>query len=392
MTKTEQAKSIASATFNSIITWSWTKALLNWLIMSAGTMSECAFLVASIWMSINSSVHAFVLIFMSETMSVDITQLATTAYVALPECILGLAIVTVINHYKMWLYGKSKIALLWSILFGIPTSVFLFLSLFTVANAVMSAAMPGAHIDFTLPIPFIVARALAGYMFALTSLIYTSLGKPQEKDRLQEKDNTIAKLRRDHENELTKEREEKDLMIAQLTSNHDAILAKTLQEKDGMISQSTRYYDTELSVLRREKESVQDLLNAEKARLNEQIDRLKKENESQRNLLIESQNKESELLKAMNKSDESALEAYSEECINWLKSGAKTVMVTEIMRYTGHSKRKIEGAINKGLLQTATRNKELITVSSLIEWLKNTPVMNAKMEQDSGPLLHIVNE
>ncbi len=127
--KMERGKSLAGAFFNSLITWSWTRALLSWIIMSAGTMSECVFLVASIWMSINSSVHAFVLLFMTEEISGNVTQLATTAYVALPECILGLAIVTVIDHVKMYLYSKSAINLVWSILFAVPTIVFLFLSL-----------------------------------------------------------------------------------------------------------------------------------------------------------------------------------------------------------------------------------------------------------------------
>lgn len=387
----DKVKSVTGSIVNSIITWSWTKALLSWIIMSAGTMSECVFLIASIWMSINSSVHPFVLLFMSEDASVHTTQLATTAYVALPECILGLAIVTVIDHGKMWKYSMSKIDLLWSILFALPTIVFLFLSLFTVANAVISAAIPGVHVDFTLPLFLVVARALAGYMFALTSLIYTSLGKPQEKDRLQAKDYTIAELRIKHENELEKEREENALMLTKLRQEKDAMLVTMSQEKDGVISQSTRNYETELALLRRDKESIQALLNAETFRLNGQIESYKTENENYKNLLTESQNKESELLKVVNKSDESALEGYPEECINWLRSGVKSALLDEIARYTGHSKRKLSGALEKGMLKVTPKNKELITISSLMEYLKITPSPTAKADPDTGPLLHIVN-
>jgi len=96
------------------------------------------------------------------------------------------------------------------------------------------------------------------------------------------------------------------------------------------------------------------------------------------------------LINAVHKSSEDALQAYSEECLNWLRSGTKTVSLEEITRYTGHSKRKIEGAINKGYLQTASRNKELILVSSLVSWLKSVQPSTGKTEET--PMLHIVNE
>ncbi len=254
------------------------------------------------------------------------------------------------------------------------------------------AATPGAQIDFNLPIPFVVARALAGYMFALTSLIYTSLGKPQERDRLKAKDKTIADLKHNHEVTLENERRDHEETIDQLQRDYDAIITNERQQKDGMLSQTSHHYETELETLKREKFSIQTQLNAETNRLNGELAQQKAENEKYKTLLAESQNKESELLKAMSKSDEAGLEGYSQECINWLKSGAKTVIVADITRYTGHSKRKIDGLITRGILQTSTRNKELITVSSLLEWLKITPPNSSKEEHDSGPLLHIVNE
>jgi hypothetical protein len=293
-------------------------------------MSELAFLVASLWMSVNASVHKFVLLFVNEQMTEHISELATTAYVALPELILALAVVTTLGHIRLWLYDrKNYTALIWAVLYGLPTLVFLVLSLVTVGCSV-------ASITFQMPGPLVVIRALAGYMFAFTSLLYTQLGKPQERDRLTKKDVALAEL---------------------------------AQEKDAKIAE----------------------LNAETTRLNKIISEQKAVIEEQKTALAESKNIQSELIKAAYKSTESALEAYGEECMNWLKSGVKTVSVEEITRYTGHSKRKIEGAINKGLLQLAPRNKELILTSSLVEWLKITPPTASRKDPDTAPLLHVVN-
>lgn len=331
----------AKRTGHSIITWEWTKRLLHWAIISAGTMSELAFLVASLWMSINASVHKFVLLFVNEQMTEHISELATTAYVALPELILALAVVTTLGHVRLWLYDrKNYTALIWAVLYGLPTLVFLVLSLVTVGCSV-------ASITFQMPGPLVVIRALAGYMFAFTSLLYTQLGKPQERDRLAKKDAALAALA-----------QEKDAKIAEMEKNNAAKIAE---------------------------------LNAETARLNKIISEQKAVIEEQKTALTESKNIQNELIKAAYKTTETALEAYGDECMNWLKSGVKTVSVEDITRYTGHSKRKIEGLINKGILPVSTRNKDLILVNPLVEWLKITPPASGKKDPETAPLLHVVN-
>lgn len=303
-----------------LITWQWTKRLLHWLIISAGTASELAFLLASIWISLNASVHALVLMFINEALAAHMTELATAAYIALPEMILGLAFVTTISHIRM-AYHHDKTAWIWAIMYGLPTVIFLLLSLITLGNSV-------ANIDYQLPAWLIVLRAIAGYWYAFTSLLYSQLGIPQEADRLQEK---------------------------------EAILAQVREEKAAL----------EITI----------------RRLNEQL-------EEQKRLLAESKKAELALIKVMNKSSEPALQAYSEECITWLKSGIKTASVEEINRYTGISKRRIRNAITSGNLQTAPRNKELILVSSLEHWLQKNDLSDGSRrneEPETAPMLHIVS-
>lgn len=326
----------------SLKSWSWTKAVLYWLVMSAGTASECFFLIASLWVSINASVHPLVITIIPESVTIQLSQLAIAAYVALPECILALAIVTTLSHIRVYYYARSdKRALTWSILYGVPTVIFLLLSLITIGCSVLS-------INFQLPSFMIAIRALAGYLYGLVSLLYTQLGVPQERDRLQKKDGLLSTLRQEK----------------------DAILDGLRQEKEQIIAQS---------------ESKATELQAFIARQNEEL-------REQKGLLEESKNAQMELIKALNKSSESALQGYSEECKTWLKSGIKTVMLDDIARFTGHAKRKIANAITSGMLQCAPRNKELILVSSLIDWLKITPASGAKVEQDTGALVAITGE
>jgi hypothetical protein len=335
------AKAAASNTAHSIITWGWTKKLLHWLIISAGTVSECAFLIASLWMSINASVHPLVMLAMTEETAVHISEFATAAYVALPELILGLACVVTIGHIRVWMYNKKDYrAAIWALMYGVPTLVFLTLSLITLGCSVTSTS-------FIMPEPLIVTRALAGYIFAFTSLLYTQLGTPQERDRLADKDITIATLT-----------QEKTILQNESKSEQDKIMSDWHQDA---------------------------------ARLNAIVSQLKEEIENQKELLTESKQTQTALLKAVNKSSEDALAAYSEECQNWLKSGVKSVSIEDINHYTYLPKLKIRTAIKNGPLQVSPRNKELILVSSLVEWLKHTPAPPAKVDPDTAPMLQIVN-
>ncbi len=299
----------------SLITWSWTKRLLHWIIISAGTMSECVFLVGTLWVSVNANVHTFVLIFMSEGTARFVTLLATTSFIALPECIVGLAVVVTIGHIRTWKRNKRDYrAAIWAVLYGLPTIVFLVLTLVTLGCSV-------ANTTFIMPMPFVVIRALAAFIFAFTSLLYTQLGVPMEADRLREKDSLIADL----QNETAR--------LDQLIENQNAEMEKS-------------------------KKRFEDFQNS------------------------------------VNKSNDTALGAYSQECIDWLKSGVKSVLPDEINRLTGHSKRKINGAIASGNLQVSPRNKERILTFSLVEWLKKNPPTEVLKERttDGMPTLHIVND
>lgn len=332
----------------SLLTWQWTKRLVYWLIISAGTMSELVFLIASIWVSINANVHSFVLLFIDEETTKHLTELSTAAYVALPECIVGLACVVTISHARTFLHNKKDYRpVIWIVLYGLPTIVFLALSLFTLGHAV-------ANTTFTMPTEWVVVRALAGYMFAFTSLLYTQLGVPQEKDRLAEKDAMIADLR-----------------------HNFAVKLVLLRKK---ISNMAREWQDEKARLQRDASAKIADLEKENHRLTDLI--------SQQNDVLDQQKRQqSELLNALDKSTRSALQAYSQECQNWLMSGIKSVSLDEVTRFSGHSKRKVNNAIAAGKIQPSPRNKNLFLVSSVREWLEQNP----PNDEDTKPELYVVN-
>jgi hypothetical protein len=75
------------------------------------------------------------------------------------------------------------------------------------------------------------------------------------------------------------------------------------------------------------------------------------------------------------------LESYPLVDDAWLAKDRKSASIDEIMAVTGQSKRRI----NKANLQRSSRNKDLILISSVLEWLKTAPKPEPKA-QDTDPL------
>ena len=61
---------------------------------------------------------------------------------------------------------------------------------------------------------------------------------------------------------------------------------------------------------------------------------------------------------------------YPKIASEWLAKNQKSATLEEVMQITGHSKRRL----NKAPLQRSPRNKDLIRISSVIEWLKTAPL------------------
>jgi hypothetical protein len=373
----QHAWQLARRAFIYIFTWQWCTGLLAWTLQSAGTISGLAFMVAPLWILTNASVHPFPLLFMSEQMTKNISYFADMALVGLPELLTFTLILRVIHLVSLMRYQGTNplknLTTLWLVTFGIPILVFFVITLIALAYSL-------ADIGFQLPTWAVVVRGIAAYCYGIATLVYEKKGKTQERDRLEQKDNLIAQLREQSATALAELRQQKDTFIADLRL-----------EKDTIIAQLTSDFTTQRATMIAQFNAQCQALRDEIARQNDEIDRLNTH-------LAESRTAQTQLIKAVSKSTEDALQGYSDECKTWLKGEHKTVIIDEIVRYTGHSKRKITAAIKSKHLETSTRNKELVLVSSLREWLERTPAPTGETSGETAgetephlPVLQLVN-
>jgi hypothetical protein len=326
-----------------VITWQWTTGLLSWLIMSAGTVSGCVFLIAGLWIMVNASVHPFILLLMPEATTKVLTWLADTAYVGLPEFILPLALVTVYAHYCTWRYTRQRASMIWFILFAIPTAFFLLISVLTLGFSL-------ANVTFTLPVYIVIPRGIAAFFYALFSLLYPLIGQPQEADRLREKDTKLAELQQKSAADLAELRKEKDTKLAELQTDKEKMAAQ---------------YQEEIARIREELQSVYRQLS-------------------------EAIGEKNAAYTALNQSADSALQAYGEHIIAWLNSLDKTVSVEDICTHLGWHRRRIMAAIERKELQTRGPNKNLIWVPSLRDYLRKHAPKEPLKERDTGPMFRVI--
>jgi hypothetical protein len=181
-------KTISVAIGQNLYEWKWSVGFLFWIIISAGTFSELAFLLSSMWKSADASDHSFVLLFMSESTSVNVGYFASSAYVLLPVCILPLAAIKTIRHLSTWIYCKKFLhsSGIWFLLYGLPTIMFLIVDVFIISNSETK--------NYVLPDLLVRLRADMAYLYGIVAIVYHFIGKTQEVDRLKEKDGFISQL------------------------------------------------------------------------------------------------------------------------------------------------------------------------------------------------------
>ncbi|HEY7414681.1 MAG TPA: hypothetical protein VH593_05780, partial [Ktedonobacteraceae bacterium] len=267
-----------------------------------------------------------------------LSYLATTAFTGLPEFLLPLATYTVYSHFKTWRYTKDKASMAWFFLFLVPGGFFLIVTLITLSFSM-------GNTQFTLPMWLIIPRGVAAFFYGFFSLIYPKIGKPQETERLHQRDEKIKALE-----------EEMQARVAEMTAHTQGIVQQWQDETHAMRQEITALY--------------------------QQIDGLNSE--------------KSALYTSLNASDETALQAWGENVIPWLDSLDKTVHKDDIARETGMPMRSINKAIEGKELQSRGTNKALIWVPSLRAYLVKYAPKRAryapKIERntDGIPALHAV--
>jgi len=199
------------------LTWNWVKIFLYWLVTSAGTVAECVFLLASVWVSLNATVHALILQIMTEQTTITLTRLSISAFTCLPEIVLGLALHTTYKLVKNW-----ENEWVWAVLFSLPTLIFMLLTVWTLVCSSL-------EIGYQLVDWMIATRVLAGYSYGVLSMMYVLIGQPDYVDLLTDTRKEYNELRASSSEE-----------IARLASEIDAINQSHFEEVNTLIEQSNQ--------------------------------------------------------------------------------------------------------------------------------------------------------
>lgn len=356
----KQKKTRLAITWDYIIHWKWAKWLLYWIVMSAGTVSELTFLTASVYMSLNSNVHTLMLRGMSEDFTVRLTEISTAAYIALPECILGLALVTTINHFKLWFHlgwknQKNHTPAIWGAMFGLPTLVFIVLSVVTLGFA-------AANATFTMPMPFVIVRATAAYTYGIFAFLYWFLGQPAEADRLRKKDERITEL---------------DQQITDLTQD--------IEKKTNELTQE----------LAKQKAEFEQQIALQKAQFELTIGGLNQELDQRTGEVNAARNAQRRLVEEMKQSSEDVLLAYGQELIDWINGPTKSATMQDIIRYTGLHFNKVNNAIKQNKFRKAPNSNPdnpLYILTSVVAWLRTLPPPARAESADTPAYLHAVGQ
>jgi len=180
-------------------------------------------------------------------------------------------------------------------------------------------AASALQIGYTMPPVLVATRVLAGYDYGFLSMLFVLIGEPDHADYVSGLKSTIDRLSQE---------------IEGLKTAFTNELNQVRQETKVILEEKQREIERFQNVVKTQNEQVLKL--AEKASSLELRD----------------------------------VENYPKVVSELIEKQVKTVSVETIVALTGHSKRRI----NAAKLQKHSRNKRLIMVSSLIEWLKTAPL------------------
>lgn len=308
------------------LSWHWFVRFVRWLIVSAGTVAESAFLLATLYVTICVVAHPLLTWILPTKTILVLNQVSVIVFACIPELIVLGAMRTTLDHWKTAIRTKGSWSLVWAIAYTIPTLVFLSMTIITILSFVSlqeinvnSYQVSGWNLS---------VRVLFGWIYGVIGMLFDTVGK------------------QGYAETITDIRQEKDTIIAEL---HREI---------HVLSEMNKQKSLELS--------------------------------EQKQFLLETKNRNTQLIQAINRSTDTALEAYGQECINWVSS-AKSASVDDICKYSGHSKQRVLWAIKRGDIRKSPGRGTTFTMASIEEWLKNVPPSPAKAESNTDPILPATN-
>jgi hypothetical protein len=165
----------AVALLRYIFFFKWVVDIARWLINTGGNIAESAFLLATVYVTVNTVAHQLIVWVLPESGIVTMNQISVICFSVLPELIIFAAIKTTFDHYKMALATKRVDAWAWAVLYTVPTSVFLVLTVITISSFVSVEATSVNAPQATGAM--LVTRCLAGWGYGMLQMLFIHLGK-----------------------------------------------------------------------------------------------------------------------------------------------------------------------------------------------------------------------
>lgn len=330
----------------------------SWLREFGGNVSEAAFLLATIYVSIELVAHQLIdWIVPFETLRSVIDNLCQITFTILPELILFVSLLEIWRHIRMVKRGGGKSALAWSIAYTIPVLFFAIMSLITLGYAVINHA----NIEtVSLPDWVLIARAMAGFFYCIIHYLYR------------------------------KGSDDYGSIFDRIKAQYDAAMntVKSLEIKmketeENYLKKLKDVEENALEKLQLTEKSYQEKLNLLQGKLENAEEQIEKAATEKQQLLSTMQRK------AVTENT-GTLEGKPHEIIEWLRStGRSTIGIPEVTEKTNLSKRKMLYAAKHGAIRH-TKNEEIVFVDALINWIAQE--FSIQVPQETEPMLHIVNE
>jgi hypothetical protein len=250
-------------------------ALVRWLVTVAGRIAESALLLATLYVTLNNVAHTLLTWVVPAPGIELLNYLSVVAFSILPELIVGIAITTTYNHWKLFFRAPAwkNSAWVWGTLYLVPTSVFTVMTITTLASFVQIVAAsgnPGQATGTALTVRF-----LAGWSYSLVEILFVTIGKKSYAERFDGLRLTIDSLHRESTtqrstiaqlteevNGLRRESTTQQSTISQLTEEVNGLRQRStqLQEQSLLDGATIDHLTAERSTLLQERDELQEAL------------------------------------------------------------------------------------------------------------------------------------
>lgn len=177
-----------------MFTGGWIVDLVRWMIDAGGNIAESAFILATVYVTLNTVAHLLISWLLPDNVITALNQFSIIAFSVLPELIVVAAMAICFDHWRLVVATKRIDCWIWAIAYSIPTVVFLGMTIYTITSFVsfeVANTMTVHHMvngklvsevvqvgSYTATGPMLVTRCLAGWCFGTVQMLFVKLGKP----------------------------------------------------------------------------------------------------------------------------------------------------------------------------------------------------------------------